>query len=143
MMSFTSEQEIKRIYSGLMDRTLPKSEWTHAAHFAAAVAMLADLKQAAFDRMPDVIRAYNLATGVENTDTDGYHHTITLASLMATQSEMDAIPKAQPLFEITNTLLAQEYGQPKWLLTFWSEAVLFSVDARRGWVEPDIQALPF
>lgn len=142
-MTFTSDIEIERIYAGLTDRSLPKPEWTHAAHFAAAVAMLSDLKQVTFDKMPDVIRAYNLATGVANTDTDGYHHTITLASLMAAKSVMDAVPNSQPLYEITNTILSGEYGSPKWLLKFWSKDVLFSVQARRDWTPPDIRDLPF
>jgi len=142
-MTFTSDREIERIYTGLLDRSLPKPEWTHAAHFAAAVAMLADKKQAAFEKMPDIIRAYNLATGVENTDTDGYHHTITLASLLAVQVIIDAAPESQTRFEITNAILAQDFGNPKWLLKFWSKDVLFSVEARRGWVEPDIRDLPF
>ncbi len=142
-MTFTSDIEIERIYAGLMDRTLPKSEWTHAAHFAAAAAMLSDLKHTAFDKMPHVIRAYNRVTGVENTDTDGYHHTITLASLQAAQFVMKAASNTPPLYEITNTILSGNYGDPKWLLKFWSKDVLFSVEARRGWVEPDIRDLPF
>lgn len=142
-MTFTSDREIEHIYAGLMDRSLPKPQWTHAAHFAAAVAMLSDIKQAAFDKMPDVIRAYNIVTGVANTDTDGYHHTITLASLMAAKSIIDAAPKSQPVFEITKTLLSREFGDPKWVLNFWSSDVLFSVEARRDWVEPNLRDLPF
>ena len=34
---FTSETDIITIGQGLVDRTLPKSNWTHAAHFAAAL----------------------------------------------------------------------------------------------------------
>ena len=37
----------------------------------------------AFREMPGLIRAYNESTGVPNTDTGGYHETITLASLRA------------------------------------------------------------
>ena len=41
-MGFKSNAEIARIYRGLIDQTLPKPDWTHAAHFAAACAMIAD-----------------------------------------------------------------------------------------------------
>jgi hypothetical protein len=36
-MPFSSESKIHRIGLGLVDLSLPKSEWTHAAHFAAAL----------------------------------------------------------------------------------------------------------
>ena len=40
MSHFSSDAEIERIGRGLIDRSLPKAEWTHAGHFAAAEAGL-------------------------------------------------------------------------------------------------------
>ena len=40
MVYFSSDAEIDRIGRGLLDRSLPKAEWTHAAHFAAAFWLL-------------------------------------------------------------------------------------------------------
>src|SRR3569833_439765 len=40
MMLFSADSEIDRIGRGLIDRSLPKTEWTHAAHFAAAFWLL-------------------------------------------------------------------------------------------------------
>ena len=82
-MTFSSDSEISHIARSVLDKSLPKSEWTHAAHFAAALWMLAEPSRDAMAEMPDIIRAYNLATGVENTDSDGYHETITLASILS------------------------------------------------------------
>jgi hypothetical protein len=48
-----------------------------------------------------------------------------------------------PLFEALNELLAGEYGRSDWLLAYWSKSLLFSVAARRTWVEPDLKPLPF
>jgi hypothetical protein len=92
--------------------------------------------------MPGLIRAYNEATGVHNTDTTGYHETITLASLRAARAWLLARPD-MPLYEALNGLLAAKYGRSEWLLSYWSKPVLFSVDARRTWVDPDLRALPF
>ncbi|WP_293907088.1 hypothetical protein [Phenylobacterium sp.] len=47
------------------------------------------------------------------------------------------------LGEALAALLASPYGRPDWLLAHWSRDVLFSVQARREWVEPDLQPLPF
>jgi hypothetical protein len=142
MAYFTSESQIDRIGRGLIDRSLPKAEWTHAAHFAAAFWLLRRPEMDAMRRMPDLIRAYNEATGVPNTDTGGYHETITIASLRAARAWLLARPHA-PLHAALNELLANDCGRSDWLLAYWSKPLLFSVAARRAWVEPDLKPLPF
>jgi hypothetical protein len=42
-----------------------------------------------------------------------------------------------------NALLRSRLGEPDWLMEYWTRARLFSVEARRAWVEPDIRGLPF
>jgi hypothetical protein len=142
MTLFTCESEIERIGRGLLDRSLPKAEWTHEAHFAAAFWLVRHPHLHAFREMPKLIRAYNEATGVPNTDTGGYHETITLASLGATLDWLADRPE-RPLHEALNEMLTSEYGRSDWLLAYWSKPVLFSVNARRSWLEPDLRALPF
>lgn len=137
-----SDADIARIGVGLFERSLPKAEWTHAAHFAAAMWLLRHPKLHAVRDMPGLIRAYNEATGVANTDSGGYHETITLASLRATRAWLAERPHAS-LSEALNSLLATELGRSDWLLRYWSKPLLFSVDARRGWVEPNLAPLPF
>jgi len=142
-VSFNSDAEIALVGTALVDRTLPKADWSHAAHFAAAIWMLTEDGVDAFADMPGFIRAYNEATGTLNTDTEGYHETITLASLKAAKHMIDAAPSDQPRCETLNALLASAFGQSDWMLTYWSRACLFSVKARRTWVAPDIAPLPF
>ena len=93
MIYFSSDAEIERIGLGMAERTLPKPEWTHAAHFAAAFWVLRTSGMHAERDMPKLIRAYNLATGVANTDTSGYHETITLASLRAARDWLEKRPE--------------------------------------------------
>ena len=142
MPYFSSDSEIDRIGRGLLDRSLPKAEWTHAGHFAAAFWLLRRPDSDAARDMPGLIRAYNEATGVHNTDTTGYHETITLASLRAARAWLRERPNV-PLFEALNGLLGSEYGRSDWLLGYWSKPVLFSVTARKTWVNPDVRVLPF
>jgi hypothetical protein len=137
-----TDEEIDRIGRGVLDRTLPKREWTHAAHFAAAFWVLTRPGMEAERDMPGLIRAYNEATGTLNTDTGGYHETITLASLRASRAWLEARAK-DPLYAALEALLASEYGRSDWLLAYWSKPVLFSVLARRTWVEPNLRPLPF
>jgi hypothetical protein len=142
MAYFSCDSEIDRIGRGLLERSLPKAEWTHAGHFAAAAWVLRRPDMDATRDMPGLIRAYNEATGVHNTDTTGYHETITLASLRAARAWLLARP-GMLLHEALNGLLASQFGRSDWLLSYWSKPVLFSVDARRTWVDPNLRALPF
>jgi hypothetical protein len=140
---FTADAEIESICSGFMDRTLPKSQWTHAAHFSTSLWFFARRPDIDPSRdMPGMIRTYNESVGGQNTDTGGYHETITQASLRAARDFLSRRPP-EPLFETCNQLMASLLGNPDWLLQYWSRERLFSVEARRAWLEPDLRPLPF
>jgi hypothetical protein len=141
---FASEADILRIGEGLFACTLPRTEWTHAAHFAAALWLLRyrpDLD--AVVTLPGLIRAYNESVGRVNDDTGGYHETITQASLRAARGVLNAYPPEMPVYRIVNALMATNLADPNWLLEYWTQARLMSVEARRQWVEPDLKPLPF
>lgn len=141
---FTDDAELAAIAEGVIARTLPKSAWTHAAHFAAAVWIVVRRADLDAERdMPGLIRAYNEATDTPNTDTGGYHETITLASLGAVRAVLASLPPATPPFAALNALLAGPHGDKHWPLAYWTRERLFSVEARRGWVGPDLQPLPW
>ena len=142
MSTFLTDTEIDYIARGLIDRSLPKSAWTHAAHFAAALWLLKRVGLRAMDEMAPLIMAYNEATGVANSDTSGYHETITLASLRAAHAWLLSRPDA-PLQVVLGEMLASAIGRSDWALTYWSKPLLFSVAARKTWVEPDLAPLPF
>ena len=130
-----------RICDGLKERTLPKPEWTHAAHLTAAAVLLdqGGLVRAEAE-MPGLIRAYNEATGVPNTDSDGYHHTITLFYLRKI-AQFAAPLKNDPLAQRITKLLASPLAERSYPLNYYSQARLFSVEARRHWAAPDLKAL--
>lgn len=140
---YASETEIVRVGEGFLACTLPRAEWTHAAHFAAALWLMryrTDLDVAR--DMPGMIRAYNESAGRVNDDSGGYHETITQASLRALRGVLDVNPDT-PVHQLVNALMASSLGNPNWLLEYWSRDRLMSVEARRQWSEPDLKALPF
>ena len=137
-----TDDDIDRIGRGVIDRTLPKPQWTHAAHFAAAFWVLHQPGMDAARDMPGLIRAYNAATGVPNSDTEGYHETITQASIGAARAWLAERPGV-PLAAALAGLLQSPYGRSDWLLAHWSREALFSVEARRAWLAPDLRPLPF
>lgn len=141
MSVFLSDAEIEAIALAFLNRTLPKAQWTHAAHFASAIWLIVerpDLDAASV--MPACIRAYNESVGTVNSDSSGYHETITQASLRAARFFCS---QPESLAERVNRLLESPHGRSGWLLEYWSKDVLFSAEARRTWVEPDIAPLPF
>ena len=141
---FASEAEIIRIGEGLFAKTLPRTDWTHAAHFAAALWLMRYRPELdAAQTLPGLIRAYNESVGRVNDETGGYHETITLASLRAARGILDAYPPDMPIYRIVNALMATNLADPNWLLEYWSRGRLMSVEARRTWLEPDLKALPF
>lgn len=143
MEAFADEAGVERAGLGLIGASLPKEEWTHAAHFAAVLWLLRRDGVAAVSRdMPGLIRTYNEGVGGVNSDTEGYHETITQASILAAANMLALNPDA-PLHEVLADLMATPLGRSDWLMSYWSKPTLFSVEARRGWVEPDIAPLPY
>ena len=139
-----SDDELAALGRQVRDGVLPKALWTHRAHLAVAVWVIGACPELVPARdMPGMIRAYNVASGTANTDTGGYHETITQASLRAVAAFLAAQAPELPLYAACNALFDSRYGDQHWLLAHWSRDVLFSVAARRGWVQPDLAPLPF
>jgi len=136
-----TDAEVARLAERLLDHSLPKPEWTHAAHLTATL-RLVRVRNAGLERdLPEIIQRYNVAVGGVNDDTSGYHETLTQAYLAAIRAFVAALPADLPDGEAAARLLASPMGDRAWPLTFWSRERLFSVEARRGWVDPDLRPL--
>ena len=128
----------RRILGGVAARTLPRPEWTHQAHLVFATALLADRGLAIAERdAPGLIRAYNESVGGVNDDTQGYHHTITLLFLRHISAFLAPFAD-ESVGRRATRLLASPLAATDYPLAFYSRERLFSVEARRGWVEPDL-----
>jgi hypothetical protein len=136
---FASDEAVRHVGEGLLSRTLPKDEWTHEAHLAACLWLLRERPDIVPERdLPAIIGSYNVAAGGENTDSAGYHETLTQLYVRGVRAFAATLPADQPLVEAVNALLASEIAPRNWPLCFYSRERLFSVEARRGWVEPDL-----
>ena len=140
---FRTDAEIEHLGEGLIERTLPRPEWTHEAHLAATTYLLLRRADIDLDReLPDVIRRFNESVGGVNSDTEGYHETITRVFLHGVRLFLAEADVGEPLHELVNELLLSPMGRRDWPLRFYSRERLFSVEARRNFVEPDLAALP-
>jgi len=77
-----------------------------------------------------------------NSDTEGYHETITRSFLHGVRLFLAEADRDAALHELVNALLRSPMGSRDWPLRFYSRERLFSVEARRNFVAPDIAALP-
>ena len=140
---FKSDADIAHIGEGLLACTLPRESWTHEAHLGATTYLLTRRPDVAIDReLPGIIRRYNESVGGVNDDTQGYHETITRCFLHGARLFLAEADPAEPLHELVNELLLSPMGRRDWPLRFYSAERLFSVEARRHFVPPDIAALP-
>lgn len=140
---FSSDEELAHLGEGLIACTLAREEWTHEAHLGATTYLLAKRPDIDLDaELPGFIRRFNESVGGVNSDSEGYHDTITrvyLAGIRLFLKEAD--PKAT-LFEKVNQLLLSPMGKRDWPLRFYSKDRLMSVEARRAFVKPDLMPLP-
>ena len=140
---FLSEDAVADVGEGLISRSLPREGWTHEAHLAATTYLV--LKHLEIDldlELPGIISRYNESVGGKNTDTEGYHDTITRSYLRGIRLFLEEADVTRPIDELVNELLMSPMGRRDWPLRFWSKERLMSVEARRGWVEPDLAAMP-
>ena len=140
---FATDAEIAHLAEGLLARSLARPEWTHEAHLGATTYLLLKRPDVDLDRqLPGLIRAFNESVGGVNSDSEGYHDTITRAYLHGIRLFLAEADTSEPLHELVNQLLLSPMGRRDWPLRFWSKERLMSVEARRGYVPPDLAALP-
>ena len=140
---FASDADVAHIGKGLLSRTLPRAEWTHEAHLAATTYLLLRHPEIDLDaELPGLIRRYNESVGGVNSDSEGYHDTITRVFLHGVRLFLAEADTSEPLHELVNELLLSPMGRRDWPLRFYGRERLFSVEARRNFVPPDIAALP-
>ena len=87
-------------------------------------------------------RVTNESVGGVNDDTQGYHDTITRTFLHGVRLFLAEADLNDPLHELINELLLSPMGRREWPMRFYSAERLFSVEARRKFVTPDLAALP-
>jgi hypothetical protein len=140
---FLSDEAVANVGEGLIARRLPREEWTHEAHLAATTYLILNHPQIDLDAvLPGLIRRYNESVGGVNDDTQGYHETITRAYQRGVRLFLEEADTGRPIHELVNELLMSPMGRRDWPLRFWSKERLMSVEARRGWVAPDLAAMP-
>src|SRR3954469_1872845 len=141
MTTFRTTGEILALVRRFDDCTLPREEWTHAAHLTVALWHLLEYDWAeAVVRVRAGIRRYNAAHDIRTTPTGGYHETLTLFWLRRVRAFLeDGRNEARSLVALANDLSASLDSRLP--LEYYTRERLFSTEARVSWVEPDLKSL--
>ncbi|MGH6651960.1 MAG: hypothetical protein ACREB7_12615 [Sphingopyxis sp.] len=138
---FAGDDEIRALGEGLLACVLPREAWTHEAHLGACLWLLSERPDIDVDaEIAGIIRRFNESVGGVNDDSQGYHDSITRAYVAGVRLFLSETSETG-LAARVNALLLSPMGRRDWPLRFYSRDLLFSVAARRGFVEPDIRAL--
>ncbi len=134
---YISPNEIDRLIEGFNAKTLPKEQWTHAAHLTGAVWYL---KKYGFEEALQQIRlaisAYNIAVGGRNTATSGYHETMTVFWIQVVEFFVRT-NHAFDIKECCNALLASPLAERSLPFCFYEKDTLMSPQARAAFVPGD------
>src|SRR5215210_346823 len=106
--TFRTADEILALVRRFEDCTLPREEWTHAAHLTVALWHLLQFDwPEASARVRRGIKRYNAAHAVHTTPTGGYHETLTLFWLRTVRTFLEAERnEARALVRLANELAA-------------------------------------
>jgi hypothetical protein len=110
-MIYKTDAEVKSLVRAFEERTLSKAEWTHAAHLTVGLYYCLNCPFAlAVNWMRDGIHWLNDAHGTPNSDTSGYHETLTIFWLL-TIEEFVGKTKCGGLAETANLLIESCAGR--------------------------------
>ena len=139
---FGRDADVRAIGEGLLACTLPREAWTHEAHLGACLWLLVERPDIDVDaEIAGVIRRFNESVGGVNDDHQGYHDSITRAYVAGVRLFLSETAETG-LAARVNALLLSDMGRRDWPLHFYSREQLFSIAARRGFVDPDLIPLP-
>jgi hypothetical protein len=125
-----------------LSRAIPREEWTHLAHLRVGAWHVHHFgPDDALRRLRDGIRALNDSHGTANTDSSGYHETITVAYVRLLDRFLATFDGRVALEDRVRELLGGPLADRAVLLRFWSKELLMSPQARREWVPPDLAPL--
>jgi hypothetical protein len=143
----TTEPEIDAFLTAFESGRLPKERWTHAAHlFTGACYVHRYGEDGAIDQMRRNVCRYNEAVGGKNTETSGYHETITvfwiklLHRLLGAQfNEASACLVGRLSRAGFAALAVERFAHDREILRrFYDFDVIASKEARRAWIPPTL-----
>ena len=132
----------EQIFEAFSSGELPPEEWSHEAHMQVGLwYLLNHTTDEAMQRLRQGIIDYNHACGIANTESSGYHETVTRFYCAIIAHFLKSQDRSRPVDELAQRLVDQ-YGEKRLPLKYYSKELLRSPKARLEWVEPDLRPIP-
>ena len=134
---YKSESEVLGLVRSFEDATIPHDNWKHAEHLVVALYYLTlyDLDTAYGRMRSGILNLLEHGFKVDLTKEMPYHETITLF-WMHTVADYNASKNGASLLEKANEVAYR--WDKDYPLKFYSRELLFSDEARAGFVEADL-----
>ena len=138
---YRSPCEIDSLIHAFQECSLPRSQWTHAAHLTVGLWYLFyDSEPEAINAVRNGIKRYNSVHGIESTKDSGYHETLTLFWMRIVRGYLAEESRNRSIVHLANGLIAK-YADRHLPFCYYTRDRLMSAEARINWVEPDLRAI--
>jgi hypothetical protein len=136
-----TEPEIDALLAAFEGCTLPKERWTHGAHLLTGACYVHAMGQAAaIGHMRICVKRYNESVGGKNTETSGYHETITIAWIKLLDGLLREVSflRMPERAEFAKLALDRFAGDREIFRRYYDFDLVASVEARRDWIPPTL-----
>lgn len=135
-MAPLSVDSLPRLIDAFERCSLPRGEWTHAAHLRVALWYYNEYPaEVALERLRVGIRRYN-----RSVESRGYHETLTRFWAEQVRRFVERSDRARPLAERAEQMV-RELGDARLPWSYYSAERLASDEAKERWLEPDLRPL--
>jgi predicted alpha/beta hydrolase family esterase len=133
-----SEEELDTFMAAFRAGTFPIAWWTHGAHVAMAATLLWDSSAPrALADIRQAIRCYNESQGGQNTESSGYHETLTRLWVGIVASSLAALPDGAGRLAAARYAYRAFARRSGFFRDWYDFDLLKSTEARRAWVAPE------
>ena len=134
---YKNEQEIEAIVRGFESCTTAEADFPHRSHLVVATWYLNDATvPEALGKMRASILHFLEHYGIEGK----YNETITLFWIIIAERFLRSLEAHLSLLERTNAVV-ESLNDPRLMFEYYSNERLWSPEAMREWVDPDVKSL--
>ncbi len=135
-------EEAEKLVSAFENCTLDKEDWSHEAHLLAGMKMCILYQENAYAEMKKRVIRFNEAVGTINSESSGYHETIThfwiiILHDFCKKNKINTFDQVA----VDTLLFAEALAKRNSFLDYYSKDLIMSTKARLELVEPDLKTL--
>jgi hypothetical protein len=135
-------EEAEILVAAFEDGNLDKDDWSHEAHLLAGMKMCLLYQENAYLEMKKRVISFNEAVGTTNSDSSGYHETITMYWIWEIFNfcKKNNITRFDQ-YAVDTLLMSEEMAERNTFLQYYQKETIISTAARRNILESDLKKM--